>query len=76
MLAQGIIEESTSSWMAPAVLVKKKSGELRLCVDYRVLNKRTSKDAYLLPLVDEVQDRLARSTDLLVLICKMDIDKY
>ena len=62
MLAQGIIEESASSWMVPAVFVKKKSGELRLCVDYRELNKRTSKDAYPLPLVDEVQDRLVRST--------------
>ena len=62
MLAHGIIEESISSWMAPAVFVKKKSGELRLCVDYRELNKRTSKDAYPLPLVDKVQDRLARST--------------
>ena len=48
--------------MAPAVFVKKKSGEIRLCVDYRELNKRNSKDAYPLPLVDEVQDRLARST--------------
>ena len=62
MLTQGIVEESTTSWMAPAVFVKMKSGELRLCVDYRVLSKRTSKDAYPLPLVDEVQDCLARST--------------
>ena len=62
MLVQGIIKESTSSWMAPAEFVKKKSGEIRLCVDYRELNKRTSKHAYPMPLVDEVQDRLARST--------------
>ena len=62
MLAQGIIEESTSPWMATAVFEKKKSSELRLCVDYREFRKRTSEDAYPLPLVDEVQDRLARST--------------
>ena len=76
MLVQGIIKESTSSWMAPAEFVNKKSGEIRLCVDYCEVNKRTSKHAYPLPLVDEVQDRLARSTDLLVFICKMDIGKY
>ena len=51
MLEQGIIEESSSPWMAPAVFVP---GEIHLCVDYRELNKRTVKDAYPLPLVDEM----------------------
>jgi len=62
MLKQGIIEESSSPWMTPAVFVRKKSGDLRLCVDYRELNKRTVKDAYPLPLPDEVQDHLSGST--------------
>ena len=61
-LEQGIIEESSSPWMAPAVFVPKKSGELRMCIDYRELNKKTTKDAYPLPLPDEAQDRLAGST--------------
>ena len=61
MLQQGIIEESCSPWMAPAVFVRKKSGDIRLCVDYRELNKKTQKDTYLLPLPDEVQDKLANS---------------
>ena len=48
--------------MAPAVYVRKKTGEIRLCVDYRELNKRTHKDDYPLPLIDEVQDRLSGDT--------------
>ena len=59
MLDQGIIEESRSPWIAPAVCVCKKSGDV--CVDYRELNKRTAKDAYSLPLPDEVQDQLEQS---------------
>ena len=62
MLSAGIIVESSSPWMAPAVFVRKKSGDIRLCVDYRELNKRTVKDAYPLPRPDEVQDRLAGSS--------------
>ena len=62
MLEQGIIEESNSPWMSPMVFVRKKTGDLRLCVDYRQVNKETTKDAYPLPLPDEVQDRLAKST--------------
>ena len=62
MLRQGIIEESSSPWMAPAVFVKKKSGDIWICIDYRELNKRTVKDTYRLPLPGEVQDRLASST--------------
>jgi len=64
MLEQGIIEESSSPWMAPVVFVLKKSGDLRMCIDYRELNKRTTKDAYPLPLPDEVQDQLSGSLDL------------
>ena len=54
MLEQGVIAESSSPWMAPAVFVPKKSGELRICIDYHQLNKQTVKDAYPLPLPDEV----------------------
>ena len=61
-LEEDIIEERSSPWMAPAVFVPKKSGELRMCIDYRELNKKTYKDAYPLLLADEVQDRLAGST--------------
>ncbi|KFD49867.1 hypothetical protein M513_09334 [Trichuris suis] len=59
MLNQGIIEPSNSPWMAPAVYRRKRSGEVRICVDYRELNKRTRKDAYPLPLPDDVFDRIS-----------------
>ena len=44
MLQEGIIEESLSLWMSPAVFVHKKNGDVRICVDYRALNKQTVKD--------------------------------
>ena len=62
MLNQGIITESSSPWMAPAVFVPKKTGDIRICIDYRQLNKKSVKDAYPLPLPDEVQDRLSGCT--------------
>ena len=52
MLQQGINEVSFSKWMAPAIFIHKKSGEIQLCVDYCELNKKTVKDTY----PDEVQD--------------------
>ena len=61
MLEQGIIKESSSPWMAPAVFVKNKSGEIQICVDYREMNK-TEKNAYPLSLPDEVQDGLSGAT--------------
>ena len=62
ILKEGIIEESSSTWMSPAIFVCKKNGDFRICVNYRVLNKQTVKDTYLLPCPDNVQDRLAGST--------------
>ena len=62
MLKQGIIQESRSPWMAPAIFVLKKSGEIHLCIDYCEFNKKTTKDTYPLPLPDKVQDQLADST--------------
>jgi len=45
--------------MSPAVLVKKKDGTIRFCIDYRKLNAVTKKDSYPLPRIDDIFDQLA-----------------
>ena len=58
MLAADVIRPSVSPWAAPVVLVEKKSGEQRFCVDYRKLNGVTKKDSYPLPRIDDTLDMM------------------
>ncbi|KAJ9527976.1 hypothetical protein QJQ45_005577 [Haematococcus lacustris] len=57
--ARGLIEPSGSPYGAPVLFVEKKDGSLRMCIDYRALNKLTVKDRYPLPRIDDLFDKLA-----------------
>lgn len=59
LLQNDIVRPSTSAYASPIVLVRKKTGEFRLCIDYRALNKRTVKETYPMPLIDDQLDILA-----------------
>ena len=60
-LNKGFIRPSTSPWGASVLFVKKKDGSLRLCIDYRQLNRATIRNQYLLPRIDELFDQLQGS---------------
>ena len=61
MQSQGVIRPSSSDWASPIVLVKKKDGTLRFCVDYRELNSTTKADLFPLPRIDDLLDLLGES---------------
>ena len=62
LLGKGFIRSSVSPWGALVLFVKKKDGTLRLCVDYRQLNKMTVKNKYPLPRIDGLFDQLKGAT--------------
>lgn len=62
MLKEGIIRPSSSPWSSPVVIVKKKDGTPRFCVDYRKINSITEKDVYPLPRIDEIIEQLSQSS--------------
>ncbi|KAL4020671.1 hypothetical protein IC575_019452 [Cucumis melo] len=62
LLEKGFIRPSVSPWGAPVLFVKKNDGSMRLCIDYRELNKVTVKNRYPLPRIDDLFDQLQGAT--------------
>ena len=58
MLKAGVIKPSQSEWASAPVLIRKKDGSVRYCIDYRELNAKTIKDAFPLPLIEQCMDNL------------------
>ena len=61
MLKQGVVEAAQGPWSSPIVLVKKKDGSTRFCVDFRKLNAHTKRDAHPIPRVDDTLDTLGQA---------------
>ena len=59
MAEAGVIERSSSSWASPIVLVSKRDGSYRYCIDYRKVNDLPHKDSYSLPRIDSTLDALS-----------------
>ena len=61
MIKRDVIEEAHGPWSSPIVLVKKKDGSTRFCVDFRKVNNLTKKDAHPLPRMDDTLDTLGEA---------------
>uniref|UniRef100_A0A8C8DU84 ribonuclease H n=1 Tax=Oryzias sinensis TaxID=183150 RepID=A0A8C8DU84_9TELE len=61
LIKAGVIKESRSQYASPIVVVRKKNGSIRICIDYRTLNSRTIPDQYTIPRVDDALDCLTGS---------------
>lgn len=59
MLEAGIVRESTSEYASPVILVRKKDGRMRMCIDYRMLNSVTIKEHYPMPVIEDEIARLS-----------------
>ena len=68
---QGILKPSLSPWSSPMVSVRKPDGTVRLCIDYRQINKVTTPDPFQIPLIDDLLDSLSEAK----FISKLDMTK-
>ena len=71
LLETGIVKPSLSPWSSPMVPVRKPDGTVRLCIDFRRINKATEPDPYQIPLIEDLLDRLGEAKYL----SKLDLNK-
>ena len=71
LLALGIIKPSSSPWASSIVMVGKKDGGVRMCIDFRAINGITQPDPYQMPLIEEILEMLASARFL----SKIDLNK-
>ena len=71
LLDQGIIVRSTSPWSSPMIPVRKPNGRVRICIDYRWLNRHTRQLQYYMPLLDEILDEIGQCS----VVSKLDLSK-
>nr|XP_012466402.1 unnamed protein product [Gossypium raimondii] len=76
LVDRGFVRPSHSPWGALVLFVKKKDGSLRLCIDYRQLNKVTIKNKYPLPRIDDLFDQLKVFMDLMNRIFRPYLDRF
>jgi hypothetical protein len=75
-LDMGHIKPRSSPFSSSVVLVKKKYGTMRMCIDYRALNKKTIKNRYPIPRIDELINELHRNCTSQRLICDQDTTRF
>ena len=73
LLDKGFVRPSVSPWGALVLFVKKKDGTLRMCIDYRKINKVIVKNKYLLPRIEDLFDQLKGAGVFRRLTCDSDI---